>query len=183
MLFCITAYAEDLPVQRRNEVGGTFHHYAIVHWGLTNYYKKDPIRFFKIINSKQKMADSDRTIQRDLINAVYEGARKVFDKEGEPYFSADDIKTESIKVVLGDKRFAVVLVTMPEPRFVPEAYMVAVILHIKEGKETVEFFTLEKSFGCTMLCGWSQDGNHLNFGKGPEPDADKFIEASLKKIN
>jgi hypothetical protein len=70
----------------------------------------------------------------------------------------------------------VILVTMPEPTQIPLAYFVAIV---PRGPEEVEYFTLEKSLeGSTVLGGvGAGEWRHLNYGGGPPPEREAFIEA------
>lgn len=70
-----------------------------------------------------------------------------------------------------------------------EAYFVAAVLLVDLEQETPEvdqpalrYFTLE--YGATLdgpprtvLCEWTAEGSHLNYGDGPEPTLATFAEA------
>lgn len=77
-----------------------------------------------------------------------------------------------------------VLFLLPPPKNVAEAWMTALV--IRPGDEPVAdrsgYFTLEHSESLdgkpiTMLCRWTNDGMHLNFGAGPKPEAAAFLAA------
>ena len=63
----------------------------------------------------------------------------------------------------GKPRYFVHRVIMPEPEIPPQCYCVF-ICHDADF-ENISYYTLEKSIGDSRcLCGWSDDGAHLNFG-------------------
>jgi hypothetical protein len=49
--------------------------------------------------------------------------------------------------------------------------------------QPIACFTLEVGFDFetnsprTVLCGWTKEGTHLNFGDGPSPNVASFVEA------
>jgi hypothetical protein len=68
-----------------------------------------------------------------------------------------------------------IIVTMPPPRIASECFFVAIC---RRSDGSPAYFTLERSvFSPTVLCGWSADGIHLNYGSNPEPTIDAFIKA------
>lgn len=75
------------------------------------------------------------------------------------------------------------LVTMPPPERPAEAYMVGVV---REFGATLRYFTLERRASTelgaeTFLCEW-KDGTHLNFGSGPEPTEEAFVESIRARL-
>ena len=74
-----------------------------------------------------------------------------------------------------------VVIELPRPAALLEAYFVAVVFGGKT-RET-DYLTLEAAgAGETMLCGWTEDQQHLNFGEGPEPTRSAFIKAVTDQI-
>ena len=86
--------------------------------------------------------------------------------------------------------FPCVVLKLPAPKGVTECYFVGVVAHMelsKDEKPTEEtpmsFYTLEMGVGedmktsRTVLCEWSKDGTHSNFGDGPPPEAEMFANA------
>jgi hypothetical protein len=68
-----------------------------------------------------------------------------------------------------------VIVTMPPPRIASECYFIAIC---RRSDGSPAYFTLERSvFSPTVLCGWSADGVHLNYGSNPEPTIQAFMAA------
>jgi hypothetical protein len=68
-----------------------------------------------------------------------------------------------------------IIITMPPPRIASECFFIAIC---RRNDGSPAYFTLERSvFSPTVLCGWSSDGIHLNYGSNPEPTIDAFIKA------
>lgn len=76
-----------------------------------------------------------------------------------------------------------VLITLPAPKGVTEAYFVALAYRPPtQQKGLTRFITLEYSLSLegspgTMLCEWTAEGQHGNLGQGPEPTLEAFLEA------
>jgi hypothetical protein len=86
--------------------------------------------------------------------------------------------------------FPCVVLKMPQPRGVTECHFVGIVAHMdlstdeKPSEQTpMSYFTLERGVGedlktpRTVLCEWSKDGTHSNFGDGPPPEAEMFANA------
>ena len=81
------------------------------------------------------------------------------------------------------KGYRISVVTFPEPRFSPEAYMVAIVhqegvpqdYHLERG--SARYFTLEYTGQdmAPMLCEWD-DEEHRNYGDGPQPETKAFVQ-------
>jgi hypothetical protein len=74
------------------------------------------------------------------------------------------------------------VVTLPQPLHSPEAFLVA--LAFDAATATVRCFTLELTWdhvarkATTVVCGWSPEGNHLNYGlHGTPPEPAAFLDA------
>lgn len=70
-----------------------------------------------------------------------------------------------------------VLITLPPPAKSPEAHFVLILF----GTDPPDYYSLEKANGefapsGTMLGRWTPQG-HENWGLGPEPEPDAFIES------
>ena len=78
------------------------------------------------------------------------------------------------------------------PKYPTEAYFIAIVARFSveelkanlDGKAegfSIDYYTMERPIEITpehrsVFCGWSADGTHLNFGAGPEPTFDEFLE-------
>lgn len=75
-----------------------------------------------------------------------------------------------------------VFVELPEPTSSPEAYFVAIVLRSVKDTVEAEYFTLERTDGNrAVLCGWTADRQHLNFGIHVKPDFDAFLAAVAER--
>ena len=85
----------------------------------------------------------------------------------------------------------VYVVTMPLPEASPEAYLSGVVHRDDEPHEYMatapssRYFTLELAAPGErpLLCEWSRDGRHSNYGEGPEPEVDAFAEAVFERLS
>ena len=86
--------------------------------------------------------------------------------------------------------FPCVVLKMPEPKGVTECYFVGIVAHMDLSKDEkpseqtpMSYFTLELGVGDdmktprTVLCEWSKEGTHSNFGDGPFPEPEMFANA------
>jgi anti-anti-sigma factor len=86
----------------------------------------------------------------------------------------------------------IVVVTMPRPTRLAEAWFVAIVftpgprkLLFFQGPPMIRYFTLELGSNLsnntprTVLCGWSKEGNHFNVGDGPPPEVEAFLARIL----
>lgn len=82
------------------------------------------------------------------------------------------------------------IVELPEPRGMTEAHFIAVVPVPGEGPGVgCRYITLEYTLDITAdeptpqtaLCEWTEMG-HLNFGGGPEPTLEAFVEAVGKMM-
>ena len=80
--------------------------------------------------------------------------------------------------------------TVPPPKGVTECYFVGIVAHMDLSKDEkpseqtpMSYFTLEQGVGedmqtsRTVLCQWSKEGEHDNFGDGPPAEARAFADA------
>jgi hypothetical protein len=162
------------------------HHYTLAHHALRQVAFGQPLAFFGALASPEAYK-----LLSELLASVNEHCRH---EEPRPDFSVDDIGIHPLRV---GGRICLVL-EMPRPRAVTETHFVAAGL-LKEPTEIapsddehalpVRYFTLE--FGLpergeprTVLCEWTNDGSHLNYGDGPPAELQAFvgaIEAMLEK--
>jgi hypothetical protein len=105
-----------------------------------------------------------------------------------PDFGPEDFHIHCLRV----NSYPCAVIEMPAPVAMPEAYFAAFVVMMgpesDDEEETPEarYFTLERSFSMdggsrTVLGSWTKDGTHLNFGDGPEPELDAFVDA-LKRL-
>lgn len=93
---------------------------------------------------------------------------------------------ECFPVEIDDEYYGV-LVQFPEPKKMTEAYFVAILIPISEGDSApAEFFTLEFSLNDnrsqrTVLGEW-KGGSHFNYGDGPPPEKEAFLDAIRRLV-
>lgn len=82
----------------------------------------------------------------------------------------------------------ITIIELPEPDRVAEAYFVAPVFREVAEQPLMRYFTLELGASAldnrkrTVLCEWTSDGKHLNFGDGPEPKSKAFLDAILARL-
>lgn len=74
-----------------------------------------------------------------------------------------------------------ILVTMPEPPEMPLAWFIAIV---PESAEKALYFTLEKTLEDRTVLGGvdQQPGHHVNYGGGPPPEREAFLDAVGKLV-
>jgi len=87
---------------------------------------------------------------------------------------ADSIRTHRCEI--GDRQAFVI--EMPPPRQMTECYFVAIV----QRPTVPAFFTLEMSFGASMLCAWEAGGRHLNYGVCNARTVEEFKTAVAKRL-
>jgi hypothetical protein len=102
--------------------------------------------------------------------------------------SPDGIKVHTARI----QAYPTAIIEMIPPVARGEAYFIALVLRriqIDAGASATElpplaYYTLElgqreddESIPCTYLCEWKQDGSRRNYGFGPAPNLDDFVEA------
>lgn len=151
-------------------------HYWFAHRVVRDICKQNPSRFFMRMNEETRFI---------LLNLMIDSTEDITGEPAKNFLSEDlDVITRQIADCPS------VIITMPEPLAVTEAYMVAVVFTKEEGDETQDesfrYFTLELSQSFdgdlrTVFCEWTDDA-HLNFGKGPLANVDAFSQAIENKI-
>ena len=103
--------------------------------------------------------------------------------------AADQIRMHSLKV----NRKPCLIVELPEPQAATEVFFVGIVLTPPLGDTAadladsqVRYFTLEKGYQSdgnvhTVLCEWTADNKHLNYGDGPPASVKTFAEALAAK--
>lgn len=94
----------------------------------------------------------------------------------------------SCKIYSLDDGIVAACITLPQPVEMPEAYFAAFV-HRPEGDDLLNskqvftrYFTLEygqrmDGSARTVLCEWNAEGSHLNYGDGPPPQMDLFLNS------
>jgi hypothetical protein len=86
------------------------------------------------------------------------------------------------------------ILEMPEPWFVTGAHFVALVLMVPldqidpaDRDAPLFYYTLERGASLdgtprTVLCSWTKEGTHCNFGDGPLPTLDAFVEVLEERV-
>ena len=158
-------------------------HYTLAHVALREFALRRPLDFIEILATPEA---------RRLLSYLLERVSDSCEGSGSgPDFDVDDLKVHTARV--GD--YPCAIVEMPRPRAMAEAYFVAAVLNIKLDEEspgpadpTLRYFTLEKGLSLdgshrTVLCEWTADGTHSNYGDGPPPQLESFVPALEKMVS
>ena len=150
-------------------------HYTFAHQALPSVAFSRPVAFLGVLASPDA-----RRFLADLLHDVTEHCKE---HEPNPDFTADDVAVHVARV----GPYPCAVLEMPPPRAMPEAYFVAAVLLAPYDQEVprdvkLRYFTLEKSGplvpgGLAVLCEWTADRAHSNFGAGVPPQRDAFLEA------
>lgn len=155
------------------------HHYVLAHVALRTICLQNPYAFFGVMASPER---------DDFLQSVWQMVRRNCDPEGPPSFDIADVGITTCRI----RDFPAIIVTMPPPADVPEAYFVGMVLKVDGKKKDppahpeVAYLTLERGIQMdgaerTVLCGWSGDA-HYNYGESPPATEADFIRAIEKKL-
>jgi hypothetical protein len=138
---------------------------------------EQPLAFLGVLASPEA--------QRFLADLMQSVSKHCEEREPQPDFSVEDITIHNIRV----RQYPCAVVEMPRPRATTEAFFVAAVLLAEIDRElpdakdrALRYFTLEKGLvlggpSRTVLCEWTSDGSHVNYGDGPTPRIEAFIES------
>ena len=96
------------------------------------------------------------------------------------------------KLLVGN--YPCAILEMPEPWFITGAYFVGLVLHVpladinpEDRDAPLHYYTLERGASLdgqprTVLCSWTGDGTHCNFGDGPPPTLQAFAKCLEERI-
>jgi hypothetical protein len=159
------------------------HHYVLAHLALRDACFYNPTGFFGVMASENK----------DLFLAdIWKRVRETCDPDGMPNFDISDLEVTTCRV----NDHPGILVKMPPPAEITEAYFVGIVLKVDVEAEQwpanpeVEYLTLEKGASLqggqrTVFCGWAPDGDdftHYNMGSGPAATEEDFAQAMADKV-
>jgi hypothetical protein len=125
---------------------------------------------------------------KNCIDYVYKVVAGQCGKPGS--FDASSVKIHRVKV----KIYPCVVIELPEPKEITGAFLLALVLPVDLSANephylkslSGRYFTLEKARSCaneqrTMLVEW-YDAKHLNYGFGPPPNVQAFVEAISRYV-
>jgi hypothetical protein len=158
-------------------------HYSLAHHALRGVAFQDPLFFLGVLASP----DAQRFLA-DLLRRVQEHCK---DREPLAEFSVEELTVHKRRV----GKYPCAVIELPPPRAVAEAYFVAGVLLSDPAADLpqaeaakLRYFTLEKGMSFdgsrrTVLCEWTKEGTHRNFGDGPPPIPDGFLAAIEKLVS
>jgi hypothetical protein len=169
-------------VEMNNSI--TRHHYDFGHVVLREMCSHNPMAFFQVMATPGIGKD-------DFLEKLWRITRDRCDAKGPASFSHKDVAVDPARI----DDYPVILVTMPRPKVMTEAFYIAVVLltpieQIVAGnvpeKPLFGYYTLELGIApdeseYTMLCSWVE-GRHINFGEGPEAEPAAFLQAVAEKL-
>jgi hypothetical protein len=152
------------------------HHYAFAHRFLTSIVLDDPRQAYRHFFSPAGAAP----------------LRQMWDFVGSHLESAADLLPASglrLTWHLLDGARKLVVVSLPEPRAMTEAYFVGLVFERRAAQDwrCTNFYTLELSLDpsiastCAVLCGWTKEA-HMSFGTAVAPDEEAFVRA-IKELS
>jgi hypothetical protein len=168
-------------VEMKNSI--TRHHYDFGHVVLREMCSHNPMAFFQVMATPGK---------DDFLANLWRITCERCDAQGPASFSYKDVAVDPARI----DDYPVILVTMPRPKVMTEAFYIAVVLltpieqivagNIPE-KPSFGYYTLELGIApdeseYTMLCSWI-DGKHINLGEGPEAELSAFLQAVSEKLH
>jgi hypothetical protein len=163
------------------------HHYILVHHSLPDLLFTMPIHAYNFLTQE--------SIFRRILEILMYNIDSQSDFRDHRTFSTADIKCSEHTLEKG----VCILLEMPPPTSATEAYFAAVLfsktreelqeldkLPDNEAEEkilrSIFYYTLElghpmfASDSGTYFCGRTPDGNHHNYGDGPRPESEVFID-------
>jgi hypothetical protein len=148
-------------------------HYLYAHRVLPTLFYQNPQQFLSILTMDGIAFLRffwDRTLQ---------------DHGDEPHTPPQGMNYETRAL---DDGTLIAIIELPQPERMAEAYFVAAVFRDAASQPLMRYFTLEYGMHIldntprTVLCEWTLDGKHLNFGDGPEPKSKAFFDAILAHL-
>lgn len=159
------------------------HHYTLAHYALRSVAFDDPLAYLGILVSPDA-----RSFLAHLLRSVSEHCKE---QEPQPDFGIEDITVHPVRV----GRYPCAVIELPRPRAITEAYFTAAVLLADPADGLpvstpmeLRYFTLEKGFVLagpprTVLCEWTSEGTHVNYGDGPVPQLEAFVRAVAESVS
>jgi hypothetical protein len=153
------------------------HHYTLAHYALRSAAFQHPLAFLGVLASPEA--------PQFLAEIMQSVSNHCAAREPKPDFAVADLTVQKTRV----GRYPCAVVVLPRPRAMAEAFFVAAVLLADPDQDmpdpsgvALRYFTLEKGFALdggsrTVLCEWTAEGSHVNYGDGPAPEVEAFIGA------
>jgi hypothetical protein len=152
-------------------------HYTFAHVALRSVAFQQPLQCLAVLASPDA-----RAFIADLLQSVSEFCRE---QGREADFRANDVVVHMVRA----GGYPCAVIEMPPPRATTETFYVALVLLVDPSEASPDFekvalryFTLEKGFVLdgpprTVLGEWTAEGSHVNYGDGPAPGLEPFLQA------
>lgn len=161
----------------------TRHHYDFGHVVLREMCSYNPMTFFQVLASPGK---------EEFLEKLWRVTCERCDEQGPALFSYKDVVVDALML----EEYPTILVTMPPPTVMTEAFYIAIVLmtpmdQIAAGnipeQPVFRYYTLELGIGpegskYTVLCEWD-GGKHQSYGDGPGAEPTAFLEAVSEKLH
>jgi hypothetical protein len=152
------------------------HHYVFAHRALRAMVTSDPKRGYSAMTGK---------VAKRLLLDLWKRVGDLSDEETLPSNGL------ACSVTQLDDRRTVAIVTMPPAERITEAHFIGVVFIVVRApfrrRIQIRYFTLEHSEDLehgsptTMLCEWRGE-THVNYGEGPEPSEEAFLDALIPRL-
>lgn len=143
------------------------HHYFYAHRVLPTLAFRDTIQTLDILRSENGL---------DFLTGLWHDM-------GRQLRARDRLPPDGLQLEMRrDGKYLYALVTLPPPLYSPEAYMVALQFESELLAPRLRYFALELGYldpagpRRTVLCEWTAEPAHLNFGDGPPPEVEAFYQ-------
>jgi hypothetical protein len=150
-------------------------HYMYAHRVLPSLFFQDPERFLEIL-------------KKEGIPFL----RFFWDKLGSSLDAGDTHPMHGVnyETRVLENGTVITLIELPKPEHVTEAYFVALVFRPlgASGESIQRYFTLEYGMSLfesgerSVLCEWTIDNRHVNYGDGPEPASQAFFTTVCQKL-
>ncbi len=164
---------EDLYDDFMNEVDFSRQfHYDFAHNIIKNEFFKDPNTFINLILT-----------QKNTIHNIWNNAQDYYMEQYDEVSVPIESKNLSLYTCKSDD-IIFIIIEMPTPKQMTEVYFIGMFIDKKENNN-VQYITLEygEDESKAVLCGWTEDGIHLNYGDSPKLTLDEFKALLLERNN
>ncbi len=165
---------EDLYDDFVNEVDFSRRlHYDFAHHIVKDEFFKNPNTFIELILT-----------QKNTIHNIWNNAQDYYKEQYDEVSDPIENENLSLHTYMSDD-IVFVIIEMPTPKQMTEVYFIGMIIDEKEDNHDLQYITLEygEDESKAVLCGWTEDGIHLNYGDSSGLTLDEFKSFMLEKKN
>jgi hypothetical protein len=153
------------------------HHYMFAHMALRQVAYSNPLGCLGVLASPNATA---------FLKDLWQDVDKLCRERGE---TSTIQPSEFVIYKLCVGKYPCAIVEMPEPWFITGAHFIAILVRKpldqigpEERDAPMMYYTLEKTINFdddtpqTVLCSWTKEGTHSNFGPEPQPELHAFVK-------